>query len=239
MIMDSMNELTNGILNEKTILEAGSAAQGTTALIAMIAVGLLICFFGLKLIKVLMALAGLLTGASVGVSVAVGFGITGITFAIVVIGCAAVLGAMSFFLYKFGIFMVALLYTFGTCSVLIQPLSLVPLIICIVAAVIIATLAVIYTEPLTIVITAVSGGVTAGSAALSLTGISSNVWIGYGIGAVFAVIGLGIQFMMHSKKIGKKEKVYAKKVKEEVSRESEVEKARRLLDDEPGDEAGE
>ena len=58
-------------------------------------------------------------------------------------------------------------------------------------------------------------------------------WSGIGIviGAVIAVIGIIVQFMMHSRKIGKKEEVYSKKVKEEVSRESEVEKARMILEE--------
>ena len=42
--------------------------------------------------------------------------------------------------------------------------------------------------------------------------------------------------MMHSRKIGKKEEVYSKKVKEEVSRESEVEKARMILEEDEEDE---
>ena len=45
-----------------------------------------------------------------------------------------------------------------------------------------------------------------------------------------------MQFMMQSRKVGKKEKVYSRKVKEEVSRESEVEKARMMLDDEEDEE---
>ena len=37
--------------------------------------------------------------------------------------------------------------------------------------------------------------------------------------------------MMQSRKIGKREKIFSKKIKEQVSMESEVEKARMLLDD--------
>ena len=40
-----------------------------------------------------------------------------------------------------------------------------------------------------------------------------------------------VQFMMHSRKIGKKEKKQAEIIKEKDSVESEVEKARLILDD--------
>ena len=42
--------------------------------------------------------------------------------------------------------------------------------------------------------------------------------------------------MMHSRKVGKKERNYSKKVKEQDSMESEVEKARHLLDDDDDDD---
>ena len=63
-------------------------------------------------------------------------------------------------------------------------------------------------------------------------------WSGIGIviGAVIAVIGIIVQFMMHSRKVGKKERNYSKKVKEQDSMESEVEKARHLLDDDDDDD---
>ena len=49
--------------------------------------------------------------------------------------------------------------------------------------------------------------------------------------AAIAVIGITVQTMMQSRKIGKREKIFSKKIKEQVSMESEVEKARMLLDD--------
>ena len=42
--------------------------------------------------------------------------------------------------------------------------------------------------------------------------------------------------MMQSRKIGKKEKVYSRQIREEVSRESEVERARQILDEDGEDE---
>ena len=68
-----------------------------------------------------------------------------------------------------------------------------------------------------------------------LFGMSNTVWIGYALSAAFAVIGWMIQTMMHSRKVGKKEKIYSRKVRDQESMESEVEKARMVLDEDMED----
>ncbi len=104
-------------------------------------------------------------------------------------------------------------------------------------ALILAIVAVIFVEPVIIICTGISGGVTAGISAAAAMGLE-GIWPGYAIGAVAAILGMVVQFMMHSRKVGKKEKVYAEQVKEADSVESEVEKAKMVLDDpeEPEDE---
>lgn len=199
------------------------------ALIAAIVIGLLICFFGLKLVKVLNALMGLLIGALAGVGVAHMLRMSGITFAIVVFACAAVLAALSFFLYKFGVFCLVFCVSLGFGVQIADPENYLALAVLAIALVI-AIVAVVFVEPVIIICTALSGGATAGTAAASVIGLE-NIWIGYAIGAVLAILGMVVQFMLHSRKVGKKEKVYAEKVKEMDSVESEVEKARSVLDD--------
>lgn len=231
MEMVNLNDIIGNALDGTSKLTDSGAVQGTTALIVAAAIGILVCLFGLKLVKILTAAAGAVIGAGIGVSVAVGLGLTKITFLAVVIAGAVILGAMAFFLYKFGVFLMVLAYVFGVCAMLLKPDSLIPLIISIAIAVVFAVLAVIFIEPLVIIVTGLSGGVSAGMAAAELAGLAANAWIGFGIGIVMAVIGISVQFMMHSRKIGKTEKVHAKKYKEQVSRETEVEKARMILDD--------
>ena len=118
-----------------------------------------------------------------------------------------------------------------------DPQSTLPLVIVLVIALILAIVAVIFVEPAIIICTGISGGVTAGISAAAAMGLE-GIWPGYAIGAVAAILGMVVQFMMHSRKVGKKEKVYAEQVKEADSVESEVEKARMVLDDpeEPEDE---
>ncbi len=104
-------------------------------------------------------------------------------------------------------------------------------------ALLMAVLAVVKTEAVVIVITGISGGMSAGMSAAALTGLNEQIWwIGYVISLVLAFIGIWVQFMMHSRKIGKKEKVYSKQVREKVSREFEVERARQILDEDEDEE---
>lgn len=234
MEMGNLNDMIGNAIDSAS----GTLMSGSTASLAVaVVIGLLVCFFGLKLVKILTAVAGAAIGAGIGAAIGAAIGMTDIPFLIAVIGCAIVLGALAFFLYKFGVFLMVLAYVFGLCAVLFPPTGTVFLIIDIVVAVIFAVLAVIYIEPLVIIVTGFSGGESAGLAAAELTGLTAYAWAGPLIGLVIAFIGIGVQFMMHSRKIGKTETVHARKYKEQVSRESEVEKARMILeDDEKEDE---
>ena len=229
--------ITEASGNAREIAEQIGAQPTLEGLIVTGIVGLLICFFGLKLIRLQAALVGFLMGALIGIGVAWTAGISGLTFAIVVFACGAVLAALSFFLYKFGVFCVVFCVCLGMGVQIADPQSTLPLVIVLVIALILAIVAVIFVEPAIIICTGISGGVTAGISAAAAMGLE-GIWPGYAIGAVAAILGMVVQFMMHSRKVGKKEKVYAEQVKEADSVESEVEKARMILDDpeEPEDE---
>lgn len=229
--------ITEASGNARELAEQIGAQPTMEGLIVMGIVGLLICFFGLKLIRLQAALVGFLMGALIGIGVAWTAGISGLTFAIVVFACGAVLAALSFFLYKFGVFCVVFCVCLGMGVQIADPQSTLPLVIVLAIALILAIVAVIFVEPAIIICTGISGGVTAGISAAAAIGLE-GIWPGYAIGAVAAILGMVVQFMMHSRKVGKKEKVYAEQVKEADSVESEVEKARMVLDDpeEPEDE---
>lgn len=229
--------ITEASGNARELAEQIGAQPTMEGLIVVGIVGLLICFFGLKLIRLQAALVGFLMGALIGIGVAWTAEISGLTFAIVVFACGAVLAALSFFLYKFGVFCVVFCVCLGIGVQIADPQSELPLVIVLVIALILAIVAVIFVEPAIIICTSISGGVTAGISAAAAIGLE-GIWPGYAIGAVAAILGMVVQFMMHSRKVGKKEKVYSEQVKEADSVESEVEKARMVLDDpeEPEDE---
>ena len=226
-VMSMGNELIGKVGDNSSIFLAGTYRPSMAVLIVTFVVGLFICLFGLKLMRLLAAIVGFVLGAVAGVAAAVAMGLTGTTFLIALLAGAVIIGLLSIFLRKIGIFLLVLCYGFGVCAVVINPSSMIMYIICIGIAVVLAVLSVLYIEPIVVVVTGISGGLCAGMAAASLIGMEKNNLVGYGI---------IVQFMMHSRKIGKKEEVYSKKVKEEVSRESEVEKARMILEEDEEDE---
>ena len=217
-VMSMGNELIGKVGDNSSIFLAGTYRPSMAALIVTIVVGLLICLFGLKLMRLLAAVVGFVLGAAAGVAAAVAMGLTGTTFLIAVLAGAVIIGLLSIFLRRIGIFLLVLCYGFGVCAAVIHPSSMIMYIICLGIAVVLAVLSVLYIEPIVVV------------------GMEKNILVGYGISIVLAIAGIIVQFMMHSRKIGKKEEVYSKKVKEEVSRESEVEKARMILEEDEEDE---
>lgn len=211
-----------------TMLNVGQTME---VLIATIVVGVLLSLFGLKFVRGLTTIVGLVLGAGVGLVISHLLGWSGLTVAIVTLGCAVVLAALSFFLYRMGVFFTVFVSVLGICISVMYPGTNLMLVIYLAAALVFAILSAIFVEPLVIVVTAVSGGVNAALAIVSLAGLSGNLLITVGIAAVIIIVGMIVQFMMHSRKIGKKEKKQAEIIKEKDSVESEVEKARLILDD--------
>lgn len=244
-VMKNMETIIGGADGPTSVFLAGKIGDqmSTGALIAAIVIGLIICLFGLKLMRILSALTGLSVGAAVGLVVSVFAGVSGITFAIIVFGCAIVGAALFFFLRRFGAFWLVLDMSFGGIgTVLVSVLgikasvSVLPILIALVVSVILGILGAIFVEPLVIIATSIAGGIMAGTSVAPLAGLGENAWIGCVIGVVIAVIGMIVQFMMQSRKIGKKEKVYSAQIKEKASVESEVEKARMILEDDDEEE---
>lgn len=244
-VMNFGKTIIGGADGPTSVFLAGSL--GTTAAAAVIVIGLLICFLGLKLSKILVLITGFLIGAAAGFAVSSAAGANGITSVVIIFVCAVLLAAMAVFLYKPGVFLfvfsavlVTLASFFGISGVLSFSIASGGDIIvkCIVlgAALILAVLAVIYVEPVVVIATAVSGGMAAGPMILTAAGFYGQTWMGYLAGAVLAVLGMLTQFMMHSRKVGKKEKIYADEIKGKDSVESEVEKARTVLEEDEEEE---
>ena len=200
-------------------------------LIAIVVVGVIISLFGLKLVRVLSAMMGLGTGAVIGAVIGTVAGLDTTKMVATIAVCGVVLCIMCAVLRKFGIFIMTFLGSWGTFVTLVEARSVIVLGICAAVALVIAILTVIFAEFLVIFVTGIVGGVEAGMALPFLLGMTKIGWIGYVMSAAIAVIGITVQTMMQSRKIGKREKIFSKKIKEQVSMESEVEKARMLLDD--------
>ena len=203
-----------------SVFLAGKLSVGVFA--AVIAIGILIGFFGLKLVKVVAAFLGFLIGAGVGAGICALAGIEGIASVAVILVCAILLAVVSFLVYRLGVFVMIFICSMGVLAAVIPAQSSVITIVELAVALVLAILA---------AITGIAGGFLAGPAILDLAGITDPSWLKYVAGAVLAFVGLMIQFMMQSSKIGKKERIKSEHIKEQVSMENEVEKARMILDE--------
>lgn len=210
--------------------------------IVMVVVGILVCFFGLKLVRALSVFAGIVVGSGIGTAVVLVLGFSGTMIPVMILICTIVMAVLCGGIRKLGVFFVVLLQALGIAASLFLPgvknLTQLFLVLGIGASValLMAVLAVIRPEPVVVVVTGISGGLSVGTSVAALIGIAGNFWIGHGISAVIALVGIWIQFMMQSRKIGKNERIYAERMKGQVSRESEVEKARKILEDEDEEE---
>lgn len=222
-----------------SIFVAAKTPEIMGVLIATVVVGLIIALFGLKLVRVISTIVGLGIGAGIGAVISMAFGLDNVKMIVAIAVCGVVLGIMCAVLRKFGIFIMTFFGSFGTFVTLLETKSWIVLGICAVIALIVAVLTVIFAEFLVIFVTGIMGGVEAGMALPFVLGMTKISWIGYAMSAAIAVIGIVVQTMMQSRKIGKKEKIFSKKIKEQVSMESEVEKARMLLDEGEPEESSE
>ena len=125
-------------------------------------------------------------------------------FLAIVGACAVVAALLSFFLYKLGVFLIVffavlafatsiLITVQGTVfSVSLGKGSMLAAGIAAVAALVCAVLSVIFSEPVIIIATAVSGGMSVGPALLKLSGVGAELWMRYAAGAAFIVLGMGV-----------------------------------------------
>lgn len=231
MNMENVTSVLNSADGSTSVFAAVKTPEVMGVLIAVIVVGVIIALFGLKIVRVLSAIVGLGAGLVIGLAVSLIIGLDATKMLAVTVVCGVVLCILCAVLRKFGIFVMTFLGSFGTFVTLLETKSVVILGICAVVALIVAILTVIFAEFLVIFVTGIMGGVEAGMALPFVLGMTKISWIGYVMSAAIAVIGIVVQTMMQSRKIGKKEKIFSKKIKEQVSMESEVEKARMLLDD--------
>ena len=94
-----------------SVFLAGKLSVGVFA--AVIAIGILIGFFGLKLVKVVAAFLGFLIGAGVGAGICALAGIEGIASVAVILVCAILLAVVSFLVYRLGVFVMIFICSMG------------------------------------------------------------------------------------------------------------------------------
>ena len=236
--MNSINEIfgQTGEFDIRDMLadigESGHVLTQTelTALAVTAAVGLLLCLFGLKVVRLWAALTGFGFGFAVGIMAGGAGGMDTNICLIVGLAAGIVLAALGAALYRVGIFITVFVSVSSFCTQVIRHDSSILFAVCAAAGLVAAILSVKFTEVITILATAALGAVMGGTAVYHMLAVRGEI-IHILICAAFAVAGIMIQLLLESKKRKKKSLKKAAKIREETSAANEVERARAMMED--------
>lgn len=201
-------------------------------LAAAAAVGLLLCLFGLKVVRLWAALMGLAAGFFAGFSAADAAG-TGavicVTAGLVVGIILAILGSA---LYRVGVFLTVFLSVSLFCFHLMTPENWMLTGVCLVIGLVAAILSMKFLEIITILATALLGAVTAGPAVCWLLPDIGMDWlVRIVLCTAFGAVGVLVQLLLESKKRKKQNLKKAAEIRQEASTANEVERARAVFND--------
>ena len=230
--MDMINEIGRW-LQEKEVLPTALERLGMADKLAEIVLislgitvllGILSCFFGLKLARFWSFLTVFVIGT--GAAAAVAMQITSDETLSGIIGLAAgiILAIVFAILKRAGMFVTAFVLGAALSIYWLRPANLIWLLVCVGIGLVFALLTIKLFVPVLMLLTGVTGAVCISQA--------GTVWMVTLAFAVLAVLGILVQFLMES---GKRQKLHLKKaaeIREQNSTENEVDKARALLDEE-------
>ena len=238
--MDMINEIGRW-LQEKEVLPTALERLGMADKLAEIVLislgitvllGILSCFFGLKLARFWSFLTVFVIGT--GAAAAVAMQITSDETLSGIIGLAAgiILAIVFAILKRAGMFVTAFVLGAALSIYWLRPANLIWLLVCVGIGLVFALLTIKLFVPVLMLLTGVTGAVCisqAGTVLLGHAGVELERWM---VTLAFAVLGILAQFLMES---GKRQKMHLKKaaeIREQNSTENEVDKARALLDEE-------
>ena len=241
--MDMINEIGRW-LQEKEVLPTALERLGMADKLAEIVLislgitvllGILSCFFGLKLARFWSFLTVFVIGT--GAAAAVAMQITSDETLSGIIGLAAgiILAIVFAILKRAGMFVTAFVLGAALSIYWLRPANLICLLVCVGIGVVFALLTIKLFVPVLMLLTGVTGAVCisqAGTVLLGHAGVELERWKVTLAFAVLPVLGILVQFLMES---GKRQKMHLKKaaeIREQNSTENEVDKARALLDEE-------
>ncbi len=180
----------------------------TTMAVILVIFGVLCTFFGYRLLRFLIAFQGFLIGCMASLLIfSQTTELAGWPLLLVSILIGAVVGALSNALYQLGLFLLAsiagflvlgtLLGTFMTNFVLICGLA-------VVGGIGIGILALIFTRPMIIIVTAASGGWMVAEEILQhfIFRFQTPDWLLYAAAVVLMILGLYVQFVHTARKVG-------------------------------------
>lgn len=200
----------------------------TLAVITVI--GLLFCFFGLKMVRIWAALFGFSVGFSGGAYLADYFNVSDNISLIIGLAAGCVLAVLGARFYLAGVFLVSWVMGIIGSAYFLRPADWAYALVCVGIGLVIALLTLKLAEPVTMVITALLGGAAAGQAIYGFLP-AENEMIQIAVIAVLVILGVVIQFLMESKRRKRLHLKRAEEIRKEHSAANEVDKARAVLED--------
>ncbi len=203
----------------------------TPGLIAVLAAALLTCFLGLKVFRIWMGLAGLVLGLAAGYGIPVYLLELDSRIGIAVgIAAGILLAVLAYKPYLVSVLLYCWITGTVTAAAFLSPKGLLWWGICLGIGLIIGLIGLKLAEPVVILMTGISGGLSAASAVGALFAVSSQtiLWI---IGGALAVLGIALQFVLEGQKRGKQARKKAATIRNTKSVENEIAAARSIIDD--------
>ena len=201
------------------------------SLVGTAVISIILCLFGIKLMRIGNALASAILGAGIGYYGAQLAGMDVKTQMIVTIAGAVVLAAVAAIFKKFGAFLFCLIGVTGMLILITRPGNWIFYAIYGGIGMLFAIAAMNWLDAIYIFATAFVGGVGIGSVIRKFI-LIDNIGVEIAIFVVPVFVGCIVQFILKSREIGRKEAAHSEEVKKEISKEEEVESARALFEDE-------
>lgn len=199
------------------------------ALIGTVIISIILCLFGIKLMRVGNALAASVLGAGIGYFGAELVGMETNLQLIITIVCAVILAVLAAIFKKFGAFLFCII---GVTGMLVLVTGVDNWIFYAVyggIGMLFAIAAMNWLDAIYIFATAFVGGTGIGSVILRFAEVE-NVRLIIAVFVIPVIVGCACQFILKSREIGRKEVEHSEEVKKEISKEEGVENARALFE---------
>lgn len=235
---DFLNRIGNSIPGIDGIQQnVDGVSNGTVAgvmVIVVLVIGLVNCFFGLKIVRVWSALIGLIIGFLAGYVAAGVLELDTTVQLIIALVLGVVFAALGAFWYRCGAFFVCFVFGTALAMNIFNSDELILILICVGIGLVLALVAQFFLAPLIILVTGIHGGLVAGDSIAVIAGFGI-AWLGLAIGVALAVIGVIVQFAMEAHRKTKKNTAKAEAIRRQESAENDVERARSIIETLPPD----
>lgn len=198
--MDELIEALETAENIEELISGHGGGLVTFVLVVTLLVGLLNCFLGYKLFKIMVSLTFGAILAAFGAALGAAYIESTFFFYVFTIGFFALGLWLGYKFYKAGLFLYLLVMSavvsMAIFSTFMDLDSGAPLFLAAILGLVVAILGVVFVKPVVIVMTGLNGGVNAGTALAGLLSLPSMAMV---FGAVLAVLGIIAQFMLEKK----------------------------------------